>query len=388
MDDTDINSDVELGLMPGFDPLGVDSLKDDTLIDPPTANETKVAPTVITDVAQNTPSQMTTPNDFFGDNYVLGEVPDLESKIKVIDSSKEAIDEITFAKESLTRAKGISQADYQSIQPLIKDRVSVGVEEFSKIRTQTHYRFIMESLERELELHKQTVTCTYESIYDETLEDLEEFVDHFERHYLPFIKENISKVNEGFGEILESLLSSKNVFVFNTQQELVNLRECTILDSPVLDELVESSHQWHQGLKIIRTSISIPALAHFIWTVNTDREGHYHLYSQTAAEGIAYSKEMTIKDLIDFYLNGERVLFLLNEMLVESQSCITELSAMKETLHGADETIVRTHAFDNSDRLVHISTSFMYNKAVCDNLGLLNNALVHCHEVLQYLSKS
>ena len=388
MDDTNINSEVELGLMPGFDPLGVDSLKEDNLVNAPTANETKVAPTIVTDVAQKAPSELTTPNDFFGDNFVLGEVPDLESKIKVIDSSKEAIDEVTYAKESLTKAKGINRADYESIQSLISHRTQVGLEEFSKIRTQTHYKLVLESLERELEVHKQTVTCTYESIYDEVLEDLEEFVDHFERHYLPFIKENIGKVNTGFGEMLGNLTKSKNVYVFDNAQQLVNLRECTILDSPILDELVEPNHQWHQGLNIIRTSISIPALAHFIWTVNTDREGHYHLYNQTAAEGIAYSKEMTIKDLINFYLNGERALFLLNEMLVESQSCITELTAMKETLQGADEATVRTHAFDNSDRLVHISTSFMYNKAVCDQLGLLNNALVHCQEVLSYLSKS
>ena len=32
-------------------------------------------------------------------------------------------------------------------------------------------------------------------------------------------------------------------------------------------------------------------------------------------------------------------------------------------------------------------SSFMYNKSVTDNLGLLNVALVHCREVLQYLSK-
>ena len=388
MSDASINDDVELGLMPGFDPLGVDTVNKDTLINPPTANETQVQPTIITDVSQKLPSQTTSANDFFGDNYVLGEVPDIEANIKVIDTAKEALENLSYVKSELTRHNSISKEDYLSIEPLLtKNKPRVSLEEFSKTRSKTHYKTVMESIDQAIEIEKEAITKTYQSLYDESLEDLEEYVEHFERYYLPFIQSMLEKVAFGFGEMLERLSSSKNVYVFDKENKLINLRETAILDSPILDELVSDDSQWHHGLKIIRTAISIPALAHFIWTVNTGRKGHYHLYAQTMAEGISYGKEMTLGDLITFYRNRETITVLLNEMLVESQGCVNELCNMKSAVKDMVEPEVRQHAFMNSDRLVHISSSFMYNKSVTDNLGLLNVALVHCREVLQYLSK-
>lgn len=388
MDDNAINDSVELGLMPGFDPLGIDSISKDNLVNAPTANETKTQPTIITDVNQKTPTQTTQASDFFGDNYVLGEVPDIEANVKIIDTSREALENLVYARSGLIKNNTISKEDFLSIQPLLtKNKPRVSVEEFSKIRSKTHYKTVLESLDEAIQIEKQAITNAYECLYDEALEDLEEYVEHFERHYLPFIQSMLAKVSSSFGSMLDDLSTSKNVYVFDTENKLVNLRETTILDSPVLDDLVSSDNQWHHGLKIIRTAISIPAVAHFIWTVNTGREGHYHLYAQTTAEGMSYAKEMTLGDLVNFYRSGEIITTLLNEMLVESQGCVSELESMKSSLENKDEVEVHQHAFSNSDRLVHISSSFMYNKSVTDNLGLLNVALVHCAEVMQYLSK-
>ena len=388
MDNNGINDDVELGLMPGFDPLGVDEVSKDTLVKAPTANETQVQPTIVTDINQKLPSQLTTPSDFFGDNYVLGEVPDIEANIQVVNSAKEALESLQYTRDQLTKHNSISREDYLSIEPLlVKNKPTISLEEFSKTRSKTHYRTVLESIDQAIQIEKQAITDAYQALYDESLEDLEEFVEHFERHYLPFIESMLDKVSDGFGEMLNNLSTSKNVYVFDSQNKLFNIRETTILDSPILDELVSNDNNWHQGLKIIRTAISIPALAHFIWTVNTGRKGHYHLYSQTMAEGISYSKEMTLGDLINFYRSRNTIITLLNEMLVESQGCVTELSNMKAQVKDKQEPDIHHHVFENSDKLVHISSGFMYNKSVTDNLGLLNVALVHCREVMEYLSK-
>ena len=391
----------------GFDPLSPIDLQQDPLIVPPSSNTPPVvnATTHVDDNKINTDDRAiskTSPEDFFGANLEIGEVPDVHAKITLIDNTSSALESLNIVKTTLTCRKGVCKADAIAIESIVPDSIKArfSFEEFSSSVSMTNYVETNTTVDDLITTKTKEICSTYDAVFHEVEDELDDFLENLSDKYLPYVKNQLLTIKDSFGAVISSIASKKSILVHDgsteastdldkdRSTEFHNVVAIPIMMKDTVLDKLSDTEDYNKALKTFRTIMSRPNFMHFVASVLDKAPKTYHGINEVASQGIHFATSANLSDIMNFYNKEKDIIATLEDMGIELAGSVETLAAMtKKASEITDPVELTKFTALNIDKLLHASSNHVYVKEVIETFILLNTGIFYARDVLKALAR-
>ena len=401
----------------GFDPLSFNDVNSDPLITSPSKNTPQTV-TAVTHVDSTQSSEedraidRTTPEDFFGSNIEVGEVPDVHAKITLIDDTATALENLNIIKSTLICRKGVCRADAIAIESTAPNSITTqfSFEEFSLATSKTNFVETNTTVDDLIQSKTKEIVSLYDVVFKEAEDELDDFLENYSEKYLPYVKDQLTTIDDAFSNVIATFISKPSILVYDSEDGSVDIPKVdyysgeetngSIMDkfqdvktiplmvpNTILDRLSDTE-DYKQGLMLFRSILSRPHFMHFVASILGRAKKTYHGINEVTASGVAFSSTTNLDELISFYQRKQDIIATLEEMGIELAGSVETLTSLcekaKEITDPVELTKFTTH---HLKELLHASTNHIYVKEVVETFILMNTAVFHIRNVLTVLTK-
>lgn len=391
----------------GFDPLSPIDLQQDPLVVPPSSNTPPVvnATTHVDDNKINTDDRAiskTTPEDFFGANLEIGEVPDIHAKITLIDNTSSALESLNIVKTTLTCRKGVCKADAIAIESIVPDSIKArfSFEEFSSSVSMTNYVETNTTVDDLITTKTKEICSTYDVVFHEVEDELDDFLENLSDKYLPYVKNQLLTIKDSFSAVISSIASKNSILVHDgsteastdldkdRSTEFHNVVAIPIMMKDTVLDKLSDTEDYNKALKTFRTIMSRPNFMHFVASVLDKAPKTYHGINEVASQGIHFATSANLSDIMNFYNKEKDIIATLEDMGIELAGSVETLAAMtKKASEITDPVELTKFTALNIDKLLHASSNHVYVKEVIETFILLNTGIFYARDVLKALAR-
>ena len=391
----------------GFDPLSPIDLQQDPLVVPPSSNTPPVvnATTHVDDNKINTDGRAiskTTPEDFFGANLEIGEVPDVHAKITLIDNTSSALESLNIVKTTLTCRKGVCKADAIAIESIVPDSIKArfSFEEFSSSVSMTNYVETNTTVDDLITTKTKEICSTYDVVFHEVEDELDDFLENLSDKYLPYVKNQLLTIKDSFSAVISSIASKNSILVHDgsteastdldkdRSTEFHNVIAIPIMMKDTVLDKLSGTEDYNKALKTFRTIMSRPNFMHFVASVLDKAPKTYHGINEVASQGIHFATSANLSDIMNFYNKEKDIIATLEDMGIELAGSVETLTAMtKKASEITDPVELTKFTALNIDKLLHASSNHVYVKEVIETFILLNTGIFYARDVLKALAR-
>ena len=391
----------------GFDPLSPIDLQQDPLVVPPSSNIPPVvnAITHIDDNKVNTDDRAiskTTPEDFFGSDLEIGEVPDVHAKITLIDNTSSALESLNIVKTTLTCRKGVCKADAIAIESIVPDSIKArfSFEEFSSSVSMTNYIETNTTVDDLITTKTKEICSTYDVVFHEVEDELDDFLENLSDKYLPYVKNQLLTIKDSFSAVISSIASKNSILVHDgsteastdldkdRSTEFHNVIAIPIMVKDTVLDKLSDTEDYNKALKTFRTIMSRPNFMHFVASVLDKAPKTYHGINEVASQGIQFATSANLSDIMNFYNKEKDIVATLEDMGIELAGSVETLAAMtKKASEITDPVELTKFTALNIDKLLHASSNHVYVKEVIETFILLNTGIFYARDVLKALAR-
>ena len=391
----------------GFDPLSPIDLQQDPLVVPPSSNIPPVvnAITHIDDNKVNTDDRAiskTTPEDFFGSDLEIGEVPDVHAKITLIDNTSSALESLNIVKTTLTCRKGVCKADAIAIESIVPDSIKArfSFEEFSSSVSMTNYIETNTTVDDLITTKTKEICSTYDVVFHEVEDELDDFLENLSDKYLPYVKNQLLTIKDSFSAVISSIASKNSILVHDgsteastdldkdRSTEFHNVIAIPIMVKDTVLDKLSDTEDYNKALKTFRTIMSRPNFMHFVASVLDKAPKTYHGINEVASQGIHFATSANLSDIMNFYNKEKDIIATLEDMGIELAGSVETLAAMtKKASEITDPVELTKFTALNIDKLLHASSNHVYVKEVIETFILLNTGIFYARDVLKALAR-
>lgn len=391
----------------GFDPLSPIDLQQDPLVVPPSSNTPPVvnATTHVDDNKINTDDRAiskTTPEDFFGANLEIGEVPDVHAKITLIDNTSSALESLNIVKTTLTCRKGVCKADAIAIESIVPDSIKArfSFEEFSSSVSMTNYVETNTTVDDLITTKTKEICSTYDVVFHEVEDELDDFLENLSDKYLPYVKNQLLTIKDSFSAVISSIASKNSILVHDgsteastdldkdRSTEFHNVIAIPIMMKDTVLDKLSDTEDYNKALKTFRTIMSRPNFMHFVASVLDKAPKTYHGINEVASQGIYFATSANLSDIMNFYNKEKDIIATLEDMGIELAGSVETLAAMtKKASEITDPVELTKFTALNIDKLLHASSNHVYVKEVIETFILLNTGIFYARDVLKALAR-
>lgn len=391
----------------GFDPLSPIDLQQDPLVVPPSSNIPPVvnAITHIDDNKVNTDDRAiskTTPEDFFGSDLEIGEVPDVHAKITLIDNTSSALESLNIVKTTLTCRKGVCKADAITIESIVPDSIKArfSFEEFSSSVSMTNYVETNTTVDDLITTKTKEICSTYDVVFHEVEDELDDFLENLSDKYLPYVKNQLLTIKDSFSAVISSIASKNSILVHDgsteastdldkdRSTEFHNVIAIPIMVKDTVLDKLSDTEDYNKALKTFRTIMSRPNFMHFVASVLDKAPKTYHGINEVASQGIQFATSANLSDIMNFYNKEKDIIATLEDMGIELAGSVETLAAMtKKASEITDPVELTKFTALNIDKLLHASSNHVYVKEVIETFILLNTGIFYARDVLKALAR-
>lgn len=391
----------------GFDPLSPIDLQQDPLVVPPSSNIPPVvnAITHIDNNKVNTDDRAiskTTPEDFFGSDLEIGEVPDVHAKITLIDNTSSALESLNIVKTTLTCRKGVCKADAIAIESIVPDSIKArfSFEEFSSSVSMTNYVETNTTVDDLITTKTKEICSTYDVVFHEVEDELDDFLENLSDKYLPYVKNQLLTIKDSFSAVISSIASKNSILVHDgsteastdldkdRSTEFHNVIAIPIMVKDTVLDKLSDTEDYNKALKTFRTIMSRPNFMHFVASVLDKAPKTYHGINEVASQGIHFATSANLSDIMNFYNKEKDIIATLEDMGIELAGSVETLAAMtKKASEITDPVELTKFTALNIDKLLHASSNHVYVKEVIETFILLNTGIFYARDVLKALAR-
>ena len=391
----------------GFDPLSPIDLQQDPLVIPPSSNTPPAvnATTHVNDNKVNTDDRAiskTTPEDFFGEDLEIGEVPDVHAKITLIDNTSSALESLNIVKTTLTCRKGVCKADAIAIESIVPDSIKArfSFEEFSSSVSMTNYVETNTTVDDLITTKTKEICSTYDVVFHEVEDELDDFLENLSDKYLPYVKNQLLTIKDSFSAVISSIASKNSILVHDgsteastdldkdRSTEFHNVIAIPIMMKDTVLDKLSDTEDYNKALKTFRTIMSRPNFMHFVASVLDKAPKTYHGINEVASQGIHFATSANLSDIMNFYNKEKDIIATLEDMGIELAGSVETLTAMtKKASEITDPVELTKFTALNIDKLLHASSNHVYVKEVIETFILLNTGIFYARDVLKALAR-
>lgn len=309
-----LNADVEDGLSEDVTPVDPASLQQDPLVVAPGEKiEQKEGGMMVVDAgsAEKTLESPFTPEQLFGSDVEPGKLPDLDVSIAVINDQQIKVVDLKELETTIVGPGVISQEGAEVINAefggFFHSRLSV--KEFTRMPSKTQFDSTVQFLKSRISREEYALVEMTKAFFDGPIAEVAVYQEHFQEVYLPYVSEQLYKLNLAFAPMLTALRLSKNVII-PLNGEFPNIMKVPVvgfdeswLEAAFLKPSKISNLEFLQGVKAIQSAIGNANFAYFLRSVVKGESTE--IPSEESVLGNSQDgAEITLGELVEFYLTN------------------------------------------------------------------------------------
>ena len=374
-----LNDDVENDLNTDIDPSALIQQPVDT------SHATKEV-TFVTKVGSTKPQPNTDDLDIMEETPKDGQLPDLDAKFEIVDQQHVLVTDLKSVETMITNQNVISREDANLIESVYGSFFTsrLACEEFTHFKTKTNLPYALRFMQLRVSKEEMQFFDKFKVFFHEPMEDFCQFEHHYEKYYIPFVKDQLLNLRIAHNKVLTHIAESNNVVIpwGVDQKELVNV--LTFLLRTELSEAVDKERDVATAFNNVRQLLESHEFIGFIKSVLSSGMSTVE-WDTIANRGAYYENDLTLGQLIQFYQTNalDEALDSLLSKIKMNVSRFTELSTESGTIEQ-EFSVIDKFLLDTTSELKSINNSMQLLFETAKSFALLN---ISMNVILAYLKR-
>lgn len=378
----------------------VDNENGPSFVKPPQSSNNAPSVTLVStdEVTDPKDEHPPTAQDLFGSNPIMGEVPNIDAQLKLVEDGHSKTVDLKDIESTLLGKETVSQEDAQYLNQYCPNLLEThSIKEFSTLPSRTHHKTLLRYAREALLSSETEVMGLTDESFDLLHRGITEFHAYVEDKAMAYLKNQLKVIHKTYSESMEEALESSNMVVpaFREDNDDGNTYFLNVIKTPIytFDHKITTpaiykngvyrSVRFFSGMCSLKPAIMAPEILYF---VSPDAELNDEPFSMTAI--MAFKSKMddiTLTDLFNFYLS-ETASDKLEKIEETLDSAVTTISNLKESwvtlrkeISGSgEEAGTKMQAFysENKSQIQEVCNFFNYSREIVHHFMQMNNAMV------------